>query len=95
MAVDDVALDYDNPFPGELFNSPDGNDVYKGCHIDYKGETEVNPHNFMAILNGKADETDGKPVLRSGPESNVFVYFSDHGELGFLVFPDHEPLYAD
>ena len=42
MAYDDVANDPENPFPGQLFNKPNGQDVYKGCNIDYKGE-EVTP----------------------------------------------------
>lgn len=36
MAYDDVANNYENPFPGKLFNKPDGEDVYAGCNIDYK-----------------------------------------------------------
>merc|ERR1719456_2162835 len=42
MAVDDIAHDDENPFPGKLFNKPTpqgtpGKDVYSGCKIDYKG----------------------------------------------------------
>jgi len=95
MAVDDVAWEEENPFPGELFHQPDGENVYDGCQIDYRGLEEVTPSIFKAVLTGDSSMTGGKPVLRSGPDSNVFVYFSDHGELGFLVFPDHEPMYAD
>ena len=95
MAVDDVAWEEENPFPGELFNRPDGENVYEGCQIDYRGLEEVTPSVFKAVLTGDLSLTGGKPVLRSGPDSNVFIYFSDHGELGFLVFPDHEPMYAD
>lgn len=40
MMQDDVASSSQNPFPGQLFNRPAdgaGNDVYKGCNIDYRG----------------------------------------------------------
>jgi len=37
MAFDDIAHDPSNPFPGKIFNKPNGEDVYAGCKIDYKG----------------------------------------------------------
>lgn len=30
-----------NPYPGELFNHPNGSDVYKGLQIDYKGKVSI------------------------------------------------------
>lgn len=46
MAYDDVASSSQNPFKGQLFNKPTGNnpgvDVYAGCVIDYKGN-DVTP----------------------------------------------------
>ena len=42
MAYDDIANDPENPIPGKLFNKPNGDDVYIGCKIDYKGN-DVNP----------------------------------------------------
>src|SRR5688572_22247897 len=38
MSYDDVAADSENPFPGKLFNKPDGQDVYAGCKIDYRAD---------------------------------------------------------
>lgn len=94
MAVDDLVKDEDNPFPGQLFNEPDGPDVYNGCNIDYKGTSEVTPETFLAVLEGDSSKTNGKKVLKSNDQSNVFLYFSDHGEEGFLMFPEHQPLYT-
>ena len=90
MAVDDIVYDYDNIFPGEMFHEPDGQNVYEGCKIDHR---EVTPETLKAVLTG--NKTIGKRVLESNSSSNVFLYFSDHGELGFLVFPEHQALYAD
>jgi hypothetical protein len=89
MSFDDVAGASENPFKGQLFNKPDptgmGDDVYKGCKIDYSG-TQVTPTIFLGVLTGKGD---GK-VLRSTAEDNVFVFFVDHGAPGLIAFPSQE-----
>lgn len=96
MAVDDLVNDEDNPFPGQLFNEPNGPDVYAGCKIDYRGSDMVTPEIFHAVLRGNSSALPaGSKVLKSNENSNVFLFFSDHGELGFLVFPKHQQLFAD
>tara|TARA_B110000285_G_C14949508_1_gene526046 strand:+ start:255 stop:554 length:300 start_codon:yes stop_codon:yes gene_type:complete len=99
MAYDDVALDDENPFPGTLYNKQEGTDVYEGCVIDFKGK-DVSKQNFDAILRGDVsalnitnEETTGR-VLKSDKNSKVFLYFSDHGAPGHLMFPD-TVIYAD
>lgn len=95
MSYDDVAHDPENPFPGKLFNKPDGPDVYEGCNIDYKGRS-VTPKNFLSILKGDASGVTGGngKVLKTNENSKVFVYFTDHGAPGLIAFP-HEYLYAN
>jgi legumain len=95
MSYDDVAADEENPFPGKLFNKPDGEDVYAGCNIDYKGES-VTPENFLHILKGDATKVKGGngKVLKSTAESKVFINFADHGAPGLIAFPN-EYLYAN
>jgi legumain len=92
MAKDDVAHNKNNPFPGKIFNRPDGEDVYEGVQIDYKGN-DVTPENFMKVLTGKEEEMKeigtGK-VLKSDENSNVFIFFSDHGAEGLIAFPRGE-----
>jgi len=94
MSYDDVANDPSNPIPGKLFNKPDGEDVYAGCKIDYRGD-DVTPANFLAILRGdKAGVTGGNgKVLGSTANSKVFINFADHGAPGLIAFPN-EYLYA-
>jgi len=87
MAVDDVANNGMNPFPGQLFNKPTadgvpGQDVYKGCKFDYRGG-DVTPENFVKVLTG---EGSGK-VLKSTSADNVFVNFIDHGGVNLIGFP--------
>ena len=94
MSYDDVANDPSNPIPGKLFNKPDGEDVYAGCKIDYRGN-DVTPANFLAVLKGdKAGVTGGNgKVLGSTANSKVFINFADHGAPGLIAFPN-EYLYA-
>jgi len=82
---DDVVNDPENPFPGQLFNAPNGPDVYSGIRIDYKG-ADVTPEKFMAVMTGDA-ETAGGRVLNTDKTSKVFVNFSDHGAPGLIAFP--------
>jgi len=37
MAYDDIADNMRNPFKGQIFNSPDGENVYDSANIDYRG----------------------------------------------------------
>ena len=92
MMYDDVANARQNPFPGQLFNHPDGENVYDASVIDYRG-SDVTPEKFLAVLQGDAETAGGK-VLQTGPDSKIFVNFADHGAPGFVAFPS-EYLYAD
>eukprot|EP01017_Pseudomicrothorax_dubius_P029939 TRINITY_DN367_c0_g1_i2.p1 TRINITY_DN367_c0_g1~~TRINITY_DN367_c0_g1_i2.p1 ORF type:complete len:436 (-),score=137.44 TRINITY_DN367_c0_g1_i2:70-1377(-) len=100
FAKDDVPNDPSNPYKGTLFNKPDpkgkGWNVNDGCNKDYTGKN-VKPSYFLNVLKGdeKAMKNIGTgKVLKSGPEDQVFIYFSDHGAPGLIAFPD-EYLYAN
>ena len=99
FAYDDIANNARNPFPGKVFNSPKGVDVYAGVVIDYYGE-DVTPKNFLAAITGDADgltikdsRTNPK-VLTSTENDNVYFFFSDHGSDKLIAFPSVY-LYAD
>jgi legumain len=85
LAYDDIANNRENPFPGKMFNKPNGPDVYAGCKIDYKGK-DVTKGNFIKVLTG--DTSAPGPVLKSTASDRVFVYFADHGGVGILGVPD-------
>jgi len=92
MQYDDLAKDPSNPYPGKIFNKPTaagtaGVDVYAGCKKDYTGAA-VTPDMFVAVLTGNAAKTGGRPVLKSGPNDRVFIFFTDHGGTGIIAFPD-------
>lgn len=96
MAFDDIANDPENPIPGKMYNKPNGNDVYAGCNIDYKGN-DVNPANFLGILQGdptKVTGGNGRVLNGTSSTSKIFINFSDHGAPGLIAFPN-EYLYAN
>ncbi len=68
-----------------MFNHPDGEDVYTGVRIDYRGK-DVTPEKFLAVLTGD-EATAGGRVLKTDTTSRVFVNFSDHGAPGIIAFP--------
>jgi legumain len=88
LSYDDVASASQNPFPGKLFNKPDGEDVYAGCNIDYRG-SDVTPKTFLDVIKG----TGSGKVLKSNKDSKVFINFADHGAPGLIAFPSGQ-LYA-
>ena len=101
LAYDDIAQNRSNPVKGSLFNKPTdvgtaGRNVYDQSEIDYTGK-DVNKANFFGVLLGDSDATGGKPVLKSGPTSKVFVYFVDHGGAGLICTPQGSSdwIYAD
>ena len=94
MMYDDIAEHSRNPWKGELYNSPTGDNVYDKDAIDYRG-SEVNKNNFFSVLKGDAKATGGKPVLQSNSDSKVFVFFSDHGAPGLVQMPHGDVVFAD
>ncbi|CAF1343700.1 unnamed protein product [Rotaria sordida] len=86
---DDIANNPQNPTKGVIINHPNGKDVYHGVPKDYTGNN-VTPKNFINVLLGNKEEMRGigsEKVLESGPDDNVFVFFTDHGAVGLVAFP--------
>lgn len=93
MQYDDIAKNGQNPFKGQVFNKPTskgvpGVDVYAGCGKDYTGSA-VTADNFIHVITGNAAGVSGGngKVLQSGPDDNVFIYFTDHGGPNIIAFP--------
>ena len=89
FSYDDVASSSQNPFKGKLYNKPDGDDVYAGCVVDYKGN-DNNPQNFLSVLKQDSAAVKGKGtgrVLKSTAADKVFINFADHGAPGLIAFP--------
>ena len=104
MMYDDMAWHHSNPYPGQLFNRPTSKpvshvaeesvvDVYRGCHIDFRGE-DVTPEMFLRVLMGNSSGALNKKLLASQADGRVFVNFIDHGSRGNVYFPHMKPLSA-
>lgn len=89
MMYDDIANNRMNPYPGKIYNNPGGVDVYEGVPIDYSGK-DVTPENFLAILQGNRTAVRGGNgrIIESDGNDHIFIYFSDHGGVGLISFPD-------
>jgi legumain len=92
MIYDDIANSSENPFKGQLFNKPNGTNVYAGIEIAYRGDS-VNKTTFLKVLRG--DKSAGGKVLKSTENDDVFIYYTDHGATGLVGMPVGDPLYAN
>ncbi|KAG7567819.1 Peptidase C13 legumain [Arabidopsis thaliana x Arabidopsis arenosa] len=93
---DDIAKNEENPRPGVIINSPNGEDVYNGVPKDYTGD-DVNVDNLLAVILGNKTALKGGSgkVVDSGPNDHIFIYYSDHGGPGVLGMPTSPYLYAN
>ncbi|XP_067941300.1 legumain-like [Watersipora subatra] len=92
MMYDDIAHNEENPDKGVIINRPNGENVYEGVKIDYKGK-DVTPEVFLAVIQGHKSAVSGVGtgrVLESGSNDNVFINFVDHGAPGLVAFPSAE-----
>lgn len=96
MMADDIAESPANPRPHQVFNHPQGPDVYEGVRIDYRGDA-VTAANFLSVLAGQEPAVIGSSgrTIKSGPNDRVFVFYADHGAPGILGMPSGPFLYAD
>ncbi|KER19200.1 hypothetical protein T265_11946 [Opisthorchis viverrini] len=92
FAYDDIANNPKNPFKGKVFHDYDHVDVYNHVIIDYRGN-DVTRNNFVKVLRGDEKLEANKKVLKSGPDDNVFIFFSGHGGTSHIAFLG-EYLYA-
>ena len=86
---DDIAFNPLNPEPGVVKVSPSGVNLYgRDVEIDYR-LSELEPDDFLSILNG--DKTSGLPaVVESSSNDNIFVFWSGHGVPGALSWGEND-----
>jgi len=92
---DDIANNPSNPHKGEVINHVGGKNVYPGVTKDYTGSSTT-AANFLAVLSGQKSKVVGGSgrVVESGPNDNIFVFYSDHGAVGLVAMPVGPYLYA-
>jgi len=72
-----------------VYNKPTteaGGDVWKGLPIDYQGK-DVTAENFLNVISGNSTALPRSKVVKSGPNDNVFIFYSDHGSPGLIAMP--------
>ena len=84
IAEDDIADHEMNPEPGVMRISYGGENVYEDVEVDYR-LSDLSPSDFLSILAGEKSERLPLTV-ESGPEDNVFVFWSGHGVPGALCW---------
>jgi len=92
MMYDDIANNPSNPHPGVVVNTLGGPNVYVSIPKYYTGGS-VTPQVFLNVLTGTPNQPAG-PVLKSGPNDDVFIFLCDHGASQIFAFPS-QYLYAD
>lgn len=86
---DNIANNPLNKHPGKIFNEPNGPDVYQGVPHDYTGD-QATKENYVRILLGEKMTVGSKKSLLSGPDDNVFIVFSGHGNTDYMCVLDGE-----
>jgi len=94
---DDLANNYENPFPGKVFNEiyvEGGNNinVYEGVVKDYIAE-DASLDNLMSVLTGETPSSGSGKTLGSTSKDNVFIFYDDHGNSGIIALPTDEIFY--
>lgn len=95
MHYDDIAFNKKNPMKGEVFNKPDGPNVYQNIPKDYVGK-QVSAYHFLSVLSGDfavMKHVGSEKVVNSTDKDNIFVFYADHGGNGVIQFINEE-MYA-
>ena len=86
---DDLAYNADNQNEqGIVRISDDGENLYVPAAVDYK-LSSLTPADIGLILQGKRSERLPH-VIQAGPQDNIFVFWSSHGNPGSLDFGGQE-----
>lgn len=87
---DDLAYHANNPYPGEIYASVGGENLYQDVKLDYRADT-ISTADICSILRG--ERSNHLPiVVESDSNSNILFYWSGHGSRGFfswLEVPDY------
>ena len=86
ICEDDLANHNYNPYPGQLFVTINGRNVYDQSAIDYRLH-DLKCDDIGDILQGRSSNRLPH-VLQPDDDDNVFIFWSSHGSPGSLYFGD-------
>lgn len=90
---DDLAFNEYNVLPGVIRIDPNGENLYSDFVLDYRLSDIDVSCDLYDILNG-ISSLDSEPVLSSGPNDNVFIYWCGHGSRNFLLWGEDDRIGA-
>lgn len=93
IAEDDVASHSNNPDPGTLRISDDGENLYRPEAIDYR-LTRIYPEDIGHILQGRRSERLPE-VISADADDNIFIFWSGHGTMGAFDFGNNRRMTHD
>jgi len=82
VAEDDIAMHANNPYPGAVYTSADGYNMYEGIQIDYR----LSSIDLNSIYNIMVSEENG---FSPGSTDNLLVYWVGHGASSGPVWNKH------
>jgi ABC-type branched-subunit amino acid transport system substrate-binding protein len=88
ILADDIAGSASNKSPGNVFNDPNGENLYKDVHVDYR-LGELTSEILADILLGKQNAS-APVVLQTSSTDNIFFFTSGHGAPDGMVFSGRE-----
>lgn len=77
IVEDDIANNPENPHPGVVHVTPDGENLHTNIQVDYK-ISELTPADFGNILKGNVTERTPQ-VVKGSKGTNVLLFWSGHG----------------
>jgi ABC-type branched-subunit amino acid transport system substrate-binding protein len=77
IVEDDIADNPENPHPGVVHVTPDGENLHTNIQVDYK-ISELTPEDFGNILKGNVTERTPQ-VVHGSKGTNVLLFWSGHG----------------
>ena len=83
ITEDDIAYNADNPLPGVVHVTPDGENLHLGIVNDYK-MSDLTPEDLTNILSGTVTERTPE-VVHGGKNTNVLFFWSGHGKYDGLI----------
>ena len=83
ITEDDIADNADNPHPGVVHVTPDGENLHKGIVNDYK-MSALTPEDLQHILSGTVTERTPQ-VVHGSKNTNVLFFWSGHGKYDGMI----------
>lgn len=90
---DDIASNEKNPYPGYIYSTIDGTNLYSDIEIDYI-LSDISPSDIESILMGESSNRLPN-TIESDFDDNILIFWSGHGDSDQLFWGENEVLDYD